>query len=255
MEGMTETYGCDRRAKDICRVLRLPGFDHVKYSPRRVRLLEVTGKRYTRPQIVQAFATERPFFVSAERHKRHQGKVDSEPLDRIDDAIKVIPADDRDTWLHVGMGLHHEYHGTKDEEEAFRLWCSWSKVSQKYKGEEDQHRHWKSFDGQHTSPVTIRTVLQLGIDHGWSELDRTAPALGSEIPRSEPNESGSLAEQTMASVLNYFQKIGHQPSYPQRQALSDLASSLEALANGTARFTYVCPLPPGWVRQGSLSSS
>ena len=56
MERMIKSYGSDPGAKDISRVLRVPGFLNRKRSePFLVRIVNLTGKRYSRRQIVDAF--------------------------------------------------------------------------------------------------------------------------------------------------------------------------------------------------------
>lgn len=66
----------------------------------------------------------------------------------IDEARQVLadlPDDqyleDRDGWLNVGMALHHEFGGS---DEAYRLWCDFSKRSEKF-DKKDQRAVWKSF--------------------------------------------------------------------------------------------------------------
>ena len=48
----------------------------------------------------------------------------------------------RNDWLRVGMGLHHETHG---DDIGFAIWNDWSSGGQKYRGENDLRRQWKSF--------------------------------------------------------------------------------------------------------------
>src|SRR5262245_44800602 len=57
MRCMVERYGCDKGAKDISRVLRMPGFLHRKNpdEPHMVRVVDGNRRRYTRAQIVAAF--------------------------------------------------------------------------------------------------------------------------------------------------------------------------------------------------------
>jgi hypothetical protein len=59
MKGMIEHYGSDLSAKDLSRLLRLPGFNHVKREPQLARILEANGRRYTREEIVRAFGVKR----------------------------------------------------------------------------------------------------------------------------------------------------------------------------------------------------
>jgi hypothetical protein len=245
MKGMIANHGSDPIAKDLSRLLRLPGFNHMKEQPRLVRMLEANGRRYTRNEIVKAFAVQDPSTfkksgTSGDGVGPNNFKDGS--LRRVKEAINVIPADERENWLHVGMGIHHKYYGSQDTKAAFELWCFWSKSSKKYKGEQDQRRHWNSF-GEKANPITIATVFRLAKEHGWSDTE--AVELNSDVPRSKGVKSGDLTERTMASVRKRFDEIDHRPSPAQFQALQDLACNLEALANGTATVNSVCAIDPG----------
>lgn len=53
--------------------------------------------------------------------------------------------DEYDTWLAVGMSLHHEFHGTDNAGKAMMLWNSWSQGSKSYRGVDDIAYRWASF--------------------------------------------------------------------------------------------------------------
>jgi hypothetical protein len=57
LDRMADTYGSDKGAKGINRVLRVPGFLHRKNpaQPHMVKIVEASGARYTRDQIMRAF--------------------------------------------------------------------------------------------------------------------------------------------------------------------------------------------------------
>ena len=55
MQRLVTSYGSDKHATDISRVLRLPGFWHRKGAPFMVRIVEANGQRYRRAEIVAAF--------------------------------------------------------------------------------------------------------------------------------------------------------------------------------------------------------
>ena len=48
--------------------------------------------------------------------------------ERIEQALARIESDDRETWLTVGMALHHEGRGS---EQAYEAWDDWSSASGK----------------------------------------------------------------------------------------------------------------------------
>ena len=55
MDRMVSDYGSDRNAKDISRVLRVPGFFHRKGDPVMVELVATSGHRYSGGEITAAF--------------------------------------------------------------------------------------------------------------------------------------------------------------------------------------------------------
>jgi hypothetical protein len=158
MERMVESYGCDKSAKDICRVLRVPGFFHRKTNtPHLVHTVQTNGRRYSRAEIIAAFPP-------LERQKKIYAFHRREPRDgdeaRIRDALDSINADDRDLWLQCGMAL-------KDElQEAGRpLWDEWSRQSVKY-NEQDQDAAWRSF---RSNGIGIGTVFYHARRAGWRD--------------------------------------------------------------------------------------
>lgn len=63
---------------------------------------------------------------------------------------------DYDTWIDVGMRLHHQYAG---DHEGFGIWDAWSANSHKYDAEVMQ-THWDSFGHRTDAPKTIRGLLE-----------------------------------------------------------------------------------------------
>lgn len=67
--------------------------------------------------------------------------------------------DDYDTWLHVGMALHHEYADTEHRDAALELWKSYGARSSKDRPSEYDYK-WKSFGGGHNQ-TTLRWLLKI----------------------------------------------------------------------------------------------
>lgn len=75
-------------------------------------------------------------------------------IEEAKEALNGVPADDRDVWMKVGMGLYHEFKGS---EEAFALWDSWSATADNYGGVE-----WYRWEGFRAAPdrdpITARYI-------------------------------------------------------------------------------------------------
>jgi hypothetical protein len=164
MERMVETYKSDKNAKDLCRVLRVPGFLHRKHEPHLIRISKPNGggeqvRRYTRAEILAAFPpVERPKKPDKPQ-QRAWTNDDHDDLERARDALIFIDADDRDIWLKCGMALNDRF-----GEAGRRLWDEWSASSSKYDAR-DQEKNWRSF-GRRTG-ITIATLFGYAQQAGW----------------------------------------------------------------------------------------
>jgi Primase C terminal 2 (PriCT-2)/RepB DNA-primase from phage plasmid len=158
MERMVESYGSDKNAKDLCRVMRVPGFLHRKTETHHmVRMVEASGRRYNRAEIIAAFPpVERAKKTHTERAWAPQGDDEQ----RIRDALFCINADDRDIWLQCGMALKDHFGGA-----GRPLWDEWSGQSAKY-DERDQEQTWRSFK---RNGITIATVFHHAKLTGWRD--------------------------------------------------------------------------------------
>jgi hypothetical protein len=97
------------------------------------------------------------------------------PISAVAALLTALPSDDaigRDTWLRVGMGLHHEYAGTPDEAAALACYDEWSATagSPPYQGPPDIEATWRGFRRDADAkrpPVTIASTLARARAHGW----------------------------------------------------------------------------------------
>lgn len=86
-------------------------------------------------------------------------------------ALAMIPAVERETWLHVGMALHKDVGGAL----GYELWCTWSQRCADKFDPQDQLRVWRSFTRKPMGQaVQLGTVFDLAYKHGFC---RPKPAL------------------------------------------------------------------------------
>ena len=114
--------------------------------------------------------------------------------DRIRSALRAITdASDRDTWLQIGMALHHASGGA---DAGFDLWCRWSRRCPEKYDDRDQRRSWKSF-GKRGGGVTIASLYQIAKGYGF---DPAAPLPGSEEALNELLGTSKPAEDWQAQL-------------------------------------------------------
>ena len=74
--------------------------------------------------------------------------------------LMMVPnPEDYDTWVQVGMALHHQFDGA---DEGMELWNEWSETADNY-DQDALERRWKDFDidGKKRAPITARYILRL----------------------------------------------------------------------------------------------
>ncbi len=73
--------------------------------------------------------------------------------------VGYVDNEDYDTWLKVGMSLHHEFDGSAT---ALDLWDEWSSTAANYARREDLEKRWDSFGRSGRTPTTARWLLKVG---------------------------------------------------------------------------------------------
>lgn len=82
----------------------------------------------------------------------------SRVTDELRDALNGTPADDRATWVSVGMALKADL----PRELAFELWADWSQTSAKF--QEGDLDTFDTFEPEHTGHAA---VFKIAAEHGW----------------------------------------------------------------------------------------
>ena len=100
-------------------------------------------------------------------------------LERIRAALEFVPADDRETWLRMGMAVKAELNG-----EGFDVWDTWSQSAESYNAK-DTRDVWRSIrpDGK----VSVGTLYHEAKARGWRDNGghpRPTPAAVAERQRA-----------------------------------------------------------------------
>ncbi len=84
-------------------------------------------------------------------------------------ALNSIPADDRETWVRMGMAIKSEL-----DEAGFELWDTWSQQAQSYK-ESDARAVWRSV--RPNGGITVASLYHKARQHGWQGKSKSAPEI------------------------------------------------------------------------------
>lgn len=88
----------------------------------------------------------------------------SDATQRIREALGFVPADDRDTWVKMGMAVKSEL-----GDSGFDVWDAWSQRSDSYDAK-DARVAWKSLSGD--GETKVATLFHKAKENGWRDDGR-----------------------------------------------------------------------------------
>lgn len=190
-------------------------------------LVRVSGSRSKAGGLTSApvddplMAFEPPVGIDLAEAKRLVGYVDNE---------------DYDTWLKVGMSLHHEFDGGI---EALDLWDEWSSTASNYASREDLEKRWESFGRSGRNPTTARWLLKVG-NQGKREAAQAAESEisfvdFSALAFSEPPPRQWIVQEWVPrnAVTALFGRGGHGKSLLAQQMAVAVANGMNFLEVST----------------------
>lgn len=154
-------------------------------------------------------------------------------------ALQFIPADERDTWLTVGMALHNA-----NDSRSYEIWDKWSATSDKY-DHKDQFRVWRSFRHKGLSGYDLATVFYLAQENGWVNRKKeiiSAPDISEIIEDDfiEPDNNEPCGDKTPDVLLttpvddlnDFIEWAESQSRQPQREISVMTALALASVLAG-----------------------
>lgn len=213
MAAMVGRWGSDPNAKDIARVLRLPGTLHQKHEPFTVRMTARfepgwDAPVFTAAQVLEAFqplptepAAQRP---TGALQLALTDEVRTHDLKRAGEALRQISPDcTRDVWVKAGIALHHRFGG--NDPDALELWDRWSSGGTKYPGPDEIEYQWDSFARAAGPRAGIGSLFHLAREHSPGKAWRTPPPyadpaagfVASVISKADPTDARSRARELL----------------------------------------------------------
>ncbi len=219
MTRLVEDFGADANAKDLARVLRVPGFKNHKRDGFKVRVSAERklncGKIYTEHELLEAFLPQ-----PAEEKAEPTDATSAPDVEELKDALSHISSDEYEPWTKVGAALHHTYKGHVS---GFSVWDDWSRKSSRYQPGCCTSK-WGTFSNDHSNPVSLGTIYQLAIDNGWQKAAAKIQWVelasnGKPERRSQKNIAVALKHQGIELSFNSFENEYYwqtQDSQPKR---------------------------------------
>ena len=145
-------------------------------------------------------------------------------IGRIRNALDHIPADDRDTWLKIGMAL-------KDElgDSGRSIWDDWSASCATKYNDRDQATTWRSFK---RSGVTIASLFGLAIERGWQEHRNSSYTNGGGHRQNASAEPHNETEPPPVDLASTFTFVGDAAATPPRELIKGLIPAEGVVVTG-----------------------
>lgn len=160
----------DRSTHNAARLMRLPGSTNHR-TGRTAQVLDLgDGRLASAGQLAEVLDELAPGTrpaTATSSPRTFAPLAPGEELARLQSALEVVPSDDRETWIRIGIALWRS--GLPD---AYALWDSWSSTAGSYRGPDDTAKNWASFRPDSSRQVTIGTVYHLAQEHGWKPPPR-----------------------------------------------------------------------------------
>lgn len=190
--------GSDKNAKDITRIMRLPGTLHMKNSaaPHLVTITENTFDLFGRYDAASLLEQVPPVpertpgkesAASQPNDAAHGEAGDYGNMHAAERArmLSYLPGKDYADWLRVGMGLHKASGGSEEAREEWREWSLLKDEKGAYNAAE-LDKKWDSFDATREKAIGLGTLILEARKLGFQYDTGYDPAEG-----FTPLESGS----------------------------------------------------------------
>jgi hypothetical protein len=193
-QALIDRLGTDPAAKDLSRVMRLPGTLHLKQAAnpwlvcligqgqrRRWKIDELVAK-LSLPLFDGRRVRDNVVYPEFERRGANESTAADDPeIDKIRSAVDAIPTSilaSENDWVRIARGLAHQ--ASISEPHAEKLWAILDEASRKalnYDANENRRR-WERYireAPQRQHPITIATVFAQARSAGWQPATGEAP--------------------------------------------------------------------------------
>jgi hypothetical protein len=165
---------------------------------------------------VKALVAERFMAPTAIEGRSHTEEVVGLSDEQLRQLLAAISAEDYQTWIDVGMALHHETRG-----EGFELYDEWSQTASNYVGREGVGKKWESFGKRSEGrSLTGRLLIKLGGQGGVSVGGPVASVDDFDVVDETPEEAAVKVEKASRFEVVAAHEFANRP--PPRWIVDDI---------------------------------
>lgn len=172
------------RTADIASILRVPGTLNYKYSPPRpVELICATDTPITLCVMADAVTAAYGRLIGAEpkRPCKSHDSIECVDVTLLEAILQCLDPDMiQPDWFKVAAGMFNHSRGS---ESAYELFDSWSSQGNKYKGQTETLKLWRSLKPDHQSLITLGT-LRLMIREAGFDWEQDVLAVAQKLERA-----------------------------------------------------------------------
>lgn len=193
---LRQLYDGDRNVIDATRVLRVPGFYHLKAQPFLVTMWGLgVNPRYPTATIQQALEAVNVIdHFGGGRHALGDPTLSAPSLDWLKFALSLVDPNDfpRDEWVSFTAAIKQAGWNHTTEDELQGIWKAWCA---RYTGDHsDEEKAWNSIRETEVGwpSVERRTPVRAYMDFGFKE----APPVPAQTPAQQPNAANFMPAAT-----------------------------------------------------------
>jgi len=178
---IAQLYNGDRSIVDATRVMRVPGFYHMKGEPKLVTCWQISNHpRYSSQQIQEAYQHVNIMEVMHARFALGEPELQAPDLDWVRFALSTVDPNDmeREEWLSFSAAIKQAGWSHADDEQLYTMWSQW--CAQYGENDEAENRKlWNSIKDTQVGWPTIkkRTSVAAQIAFGRKEAPQPKQTL------------------------------------------------------------------------------
>lgn len=191
---LVQVYGGDKKVIDATRVMRVPGFYHMKADPFMVTCFSLSGQRYDIAQLQANYAAVNVINTISTRHELGHPEMQAPTLEWLKFALHLIDPNtlQYDDWVAVTAAFKQAGWNLTDEATLETIWSNWcDKYEKNDRGENT--KKWRSIRDSQVGWSKFKSITTVNAYMLWGDK---VPELKKPAPPAPPVQSDNAVVAT-----------------------------------------------------------